>query len=163
MVCDLEFIDLDWNVTLFSQVCAFQATQDSSLAERLAYDQEVASSNPGRSSKRIFFSRVNFVCWILFSVHSTPVLPKWQVKGPSYSAKSAGGKLHLKLHTPLIQQSRSGLTMLLSRYSVRILSVNELIRNLSGNTRPQSSQLAEPLWADLGLKSGFSVHELIST
>ena len=40
---------------------------------------------------------------------------------------------------------------------------NELTRNLSGNTQPQSSQLAEPLWTDLGIKSGISVPELIST
>ena len=43
------------------------------------------------------------------------------------------------------------------------LSGNELLRNSSGNTRLQSSQLAEPLWTDPGLKSGISVHELIST
>ena len=29
---------------------------------------------------------------------------------------------------------------------------NELTRNSSGNTRPQSFQLAEPLWTDPGLK-----------
>ena len=40
---------------------------------------------------------------------------------------------------------------------------NELTRNLSGNIRPQWSQLAEPLWTDPGLKSGISVGELIST
>ena len=34
---------------------------------------------------------------------------------------------------------------------------------LSGNIRPQSSQPAEPLWIDPGLKSGIGVHELIST
>ena len=43
------------------------------------------------------------------------------------------------------------------------LSGNELMRNLSGNTRPQSSQLAEPLWADPGVKGGISVLELAST
>ena len=43
------------------------------------------------------------------------------------------------------------------------LSVNELARNLSGNIQPQSSQSAEPLWTDPGLKSGISVRELIST
>ena len=32
-----------------------------------------------------------------------------------------------------------------------------------GNIRPQSSQLAEPLWTDPGLKSGISVRKLIST
>ena len=39
-------------------------------------------------------------------------------KDPGHSAKSAGGRLHLKTHTPLTQRSRSGLTMPLSRHSV---------------------------------------------
>ena len=39
----------------------------------------------------------------------------------------------------------------------------EFTRNSSSNTRSQSSQLAEPLWTDPGLKCGISVHELIST
>ena len=47
-----------------------------------------------------------------------PVLPQWHVKDPGHSAKSAGGRLHLKTHTPLTQRCRSGLTMLLSRHSV---------------------------------------------
>ena len=69
--------------------------------ERRTRDRKVASSNPGRSGRRIFFSRVNFVCWLLFDVRSTPVLPQWHVKGPGHSAKSAGGTLHLNTHTPL--------------------------------------------------------------
>ena len=40
---------------------------------------------------------------------------------------------------------------------------NELTHNSSGNTRSRSSQLAEPLWTDPGLKSGINVHELIFT
>ena len=55
--------------------------------ERRSRDRKVASSNPGRSSRRIFFSRVNFVCWLLFGVRSTPVLPQWHVKDPGHSAK----------------------------------------------------------------------------
>ena len=43
------------------------------------------------------------------------------------------------------------------------LSGNELTRNLYGNIRPQSSQLAEPQWTDPGIKSGISVRDLIST
>ena len=43
------------------------------------------------------------------------------------------------------------------------LSGNDLTRNSSGNTRSQSSQLAEPLWTDPGVKSGISVRGLIST
>ena len=35
----------------------------------------VASSNPGRSGARIFFSRVNFVYRLFFGVHSTPHTP----------------------------------------------------------------------------------------
>ena len=43
------------------------------------------------------------------------------------------------------------------------LTEKELKRNLSGNTRSRSSQLAEPLWTYPGLKSGISLRELIST
>ena len=43
------------------------------------------------------------------------------------------------------------------------LSGNELTRNSSGNTRSQSSQLAEPLWTDPCVKSGISLRELIPT
>ena len=32
---------------------------------------------------------------------------------------------------------------------------------MSGNAQPQSSQLAEPLWTDPGLKNGISVSDLI--
>ena len=42
-------------------------------------------------------------------------------------------------------------------------SGNKLTSNLSGNTRSRSSQLAKPLWTDPGLKSGVSLHDLIST
>ena len=38
------------------------------------HDRKIASSNPSRSSRRIFFSRVNFVCWLLFGVRSAPML-----------------------------------------------------------------------------------------
>ena len=60
----------------------------------------------------------NKLSQILFGVRSTPVLPQWHVKDPSHSAKSAGGRLHLNMHTHLTQRSRSGLTMPLSRHSV---------------------------------------------
>ena len=39
-------------------------------------------------------------------------------KKTGYSAKSAGGRLHLSTHIPFTQRSRSGLTMPLSRHSV---------------------------------------------
>ena len=93
-----------------------QAT--SGQVRRRTRDRKVASSNPNRSGGRIFFSRVNFVCQLLFGVRSTPVLLQWHVKDHGHSAKSASGSLHLNTHTPLTQRSRSGLTKPLSRHSV---------------------------------------------
>ena len=83
-------------------------------------DRKVVRLNPGRGRGRIFFSRVNFVCWllILFGVCSIHMLPQWHVKDPGHSAKSAGGRLHLNKHAPLTQESLSELTMLLSRHCV---------------------------------------------
>ena len=92
-------------------------SRDSFLVERRTCDRKVASSNPGRSNGGMFSFRVNFLCWILFSVRSTPVLPQWHVKDPGHSAKSAGGGLYLKTHTLLTQRIRSGLIMPLSTYS----------------------------------------------
>ena len=106
-------------------------SRDSLLVERRTRDRKVASSNPGRSGGRIFFSRVNFVCCLLFGVRSTPVLPQWHVKDTGRSAKSAGGRLHLNTRTPLTRRSRSGLTMPVSSGN---LSGNELIRKSSGNS-----------------------------
>ena len=80
---------------------------NSLFVERWTCDRKVASSNLGRSSGRIFFSRVNFVCWLVFSLRSTPVLLQWHVKDPDHSAKSAGGRLHLNTHTILTKQSQT--------------------------------------------------------
>ena len=52
---------------------------------------------------------------------------------------------------------------MLSKHSVGTYQGNELTRNSSGNTRPQSSQLVEPLWTDPGLKCGIGTRERIST
>ena len=46
---------------------------------------------------------------------------------------------------------------------VRDLSGNVLTCNLSGKIRPQSSQIAESLWTDPGIKSGINVCDLVST
>ena len=53
--------------------------------------------------------------------------------------------------------------MAMAERKSRKLAGNELTRNPSGNTRSQSSQLAEPLWTDPGRKSGISERELVST
>ena len=64
------------------------ANSDSSLVERRTRGRKIASPNPGRSGGRIFFSRVYFLCWLLFGVHSSPVLPQCYRKRPrSYCQK----------------------------------------------------------------------------
>ena len=129
---------------------------ESCWLERRTRDRKVASSNLGRSGGRIFFSRVNFVCRLLFGVRSTTsVLPQWHVKDPGHSAKSTGGRLHPNTYTPLTQRSRSGLTMLLSRPSMGTYQETSTHATRQGILdRSQSSQLSEPLWTDPGLKSG---------
>ena len=127
-------------------------------SERRIPDWKVESSNPG-----IFFFRINFVCWLLVGVRSTPVVPQWHVKDPGHSAKSAGGRLHLNAHTSLTKWSRSGLTMPVSRHSVETHQETSSHASRNRNTRSQLSQLTEPLSTDPGQKSGISMHELIST
>ena len=60
-------------------------------------------------------------------VHSNPVLLQWHIKDLGHSAKSAGGRLYVNMHTSLNQPSRSGLTML-SRYSAGTYQDYELTR-----------------------------------
>ena len=69
--------------------------------ERRTRDRKVAGSSPGRSGGRIFFSRVNFYCW-LFWYPFHPVLPQQYLKDPAHSAESAGGRLQLNTHALFI-------------------------------------------------------------
>ena len=90
-----------------------------------------------------------------------PVLRQWHVKDPGHSAKSAAGRFYLNTYT--LDPSKPEWDDYATVQAEWDLSGNELTRNLSGNTRSQSSQLAEPLWTDPGLKSRIIVDELIST
>ena len=66
----------------------------------------------GKPAAACFFSKVNFSVLTPIPCPFHPSLPQWHVEDPSHSARSAGGGLHLHTHTPLTQQSRSGLTVL---------------------------------------------------
>ena len=94
-----------------------KSSQDSLLVVCQICDRKVAILSPGRSSRRIFFSRVNF-CAESYSLSIPPMLLQWHVKDLTHSAKSADSRLHLNMHTPLTQWSQSGLNILLSRHSV---------------------------------------------
>ena len=52
---------------------------------------------------------------------------------------------------------------LLVRFTVLTYPLTARVVEALGNIRPQSSQLAEPLWTYHGITSGISVRELIST
>ena len=91
------------------------------------------------------------------------MLPQWHVKDTGHSAKSAGSRLHLK-HAYTLDPTKSVWTDCAAVQAwYGNLSGAEFTLNSSGITRPQSSQLAEPLWTDRGLKNGISMLELIST
>ena len=53
----------------------FIGSRRSLLVERRTRDRKVASSNPGRSGGRIFFFRVDFVCWPQLCLDSGIVSP----------------------------------------------------------------------------------------
>ena len=121
------------------------------------------SLNPSRSGGKIFFSRVNLVCRLLFGVCSTPVLLQWHAKDPGHSAKKCRWQVTPKYTYTLDPMQPEWADYAAVQALPGNLSGNELTRNSSGNTRLQPSQLAEPLWTDPGLKSGISVRKLIST
>ena len=50
--------------------------------ERRTRDRKVAGSNPCRSGGRIFFSRVNFLCWLLFQYPFHPHVTTVACKRP---------------------------------------------------------------------------------
>ena len=68
---------------------------DSLLVECRSRDRKVAGSIPAGTAGE--FSSP--VLTLKFGVRSTPVLPYWHVKDSGHSAKSAGGRLHLNIHT----------------------------------------------------------------
>ena len=120
--------------------------------ERWTHDWKVASLNPCRSGRRMFFSRVNFVCCLLFSVRSTPELPWWHIKDPGHCQKCRWQVTPKHMYT--LDPSKSEWADYATvQAECGNLSGNELTRNSSGNTGSQSSQLARPLWTDPGLNS----------
>ena len=71
--------------------------------EHRTRDWKVAGSNPCWNGGRIFFSRVDFLCWLLFRYPFHPrVTTVAHKKNPGHSAKSAGGRLQLNTHTPYV-------------------------------------------------------------
>ena len=87
-VCSCQSIQM-----LFQQFKKHLQAGIAQWSEWWTCDQKVMGSSPGRSGRKVFFSRVNFLCWLLFGILSTPVLTV--IKNPGHFAKSASGCLQL--------------------------------------------------------------------
>ena len=68
-------------------VIRIKLSRDSLLGQHQTRDRKVVNSSPGRSSGRIFFSIVNFLCWLLFGVCSTCVAAVACKRPPSFCQK----------------------------------------------------------------------------
>ena len=96
------------------------------------------------------------------SVSVLPCVTAMARKRPRSFCQKCRWQINLNTHTPDPRKSEWA-EYAAVQAECGNLSGNELTRNSSGNTWSQSSQLAEPLRTDPGLKKGISVHELIST
>ena len=62
----------------------------------------VACSNPCWNGRRIFFSTVDFLCWLLFRYPFHPRVTAVARKNPGHPAKNAGSRLQLNTHAPYV-------------------------------------------------------------
>ena len=137
-------------------------SRDGLLVGCRTCDQKVESLNPGRSGGRSFFSK-NQPCVLtlyrcLFRPRYTGVAHK---RPRSFCQKCRWHVTPKHIYTLDLVKSEWADNATVQAWCEN-LSGNELTCHLSGNIWPQLSQLTEPLWADLGIKSGIRVHKLIS-
>ena len=131
--------------------------------ERRTRDRKVAGSNPDRSGGRIFFFQSSLCVLTLIRCPFHPRVTEVARKKPRSFWQKCGWQVTPK-HPYALDPTKSDWADDAAVQAHRgNLSGNELTRNLSGNIRPQSSQLAEPLWTDPGIHSGINMRELIST
>ena len=70
--------------------------------ERQTRVWKAVGSSHCMSGRRIFLSRVNFLCWLLFWYPFYPCVTAVACKRSWSSAKSAGGRLQLNMHAPYV-------------------------------------------------------------
>ena len=138
-------------------------SQDSLLVKWRPCDWKVASLSPSRSDLRVFFSIVHFLCRLLFSVCPPDVTAVTHKRSQSFCQKCRWQVTpkHAYTHNPLKSEWVD--------YALHAGIVWKPNREISPHAthqvtlKTQSSQLAEPLWTNPGLKSSIGVHDLIST
>ena len=126
-------------------------------------DCKVASSNPGRSVGRSFFSKVKLCVLTLIRCPFQPRVTAVARKRPQSLCQKCRWQFTPKHAYALDPTKSEWADYAAEQASCGNLSGNELTRSLSENVRPQSPQLAEPLWNDSDIKSGISVRILISS
>ena len=82
-----------------SSVAPHWGVEIAQWLEHWACDQKAAGSSPGR---RIFFSRVNFLCWLLICCLFHPCVTAVACKRSQLSINSAGGRLQLNTQASYI-------------------------------------------------------------
>ena len=70
----------------------------SSVVEQWTGDWKILGSSSSTSGRRNVFSRVNFLCWLLFLYPFHPMLLQQHITDPGHSAKCAAGKLQINTH-----------------------------------------------------------------
>ena len=91
----VTFSSSSGNIFTHSSAGAVRGAGIAQWLERRTRDWKVAGSNPCWNGGRIFFSRVDFLCWVLFlTLISVSFHPR--------VTKSAGGRLQLNTHTPYV-------------------------------------------------------------
>ena len=136
---------------MFFLCASFVVAGTACWLQRRTRARKIVSSNPGRSGRRIFFSRVCVLT--LIRCPFQPSVTAVARKRPRSFCQKCRWQITPR-HAYTFDPTKSGW----ADYSAvqadcGNLSENELTRNSSGNTRLQASQLAEPLWTDPGLKS----------
>ena len=131
--------------------------------ERRTRDRKVASSNPGRSGGENFLLQSQLYVLTLIRCPFHPRVTAVAHKRPRSFCQKCGWQVTPK-HARTLDPSKSEWADYAAvQAECGNLSGNKLTHNSFRNAWSQLSQLAEPLWTDPGLKSGFSLHELIST
>ena len=127
-------------------------SQNSLLVERRTRDRTVASSNSGRSGGKSFFLQSRLCVLPLIRCPLHPRFTSVTRKRPRPVCRNCGWQV-TPTHAYTLDPTKSEWADYAAIQALcGNLLGNKLTRNSSGNTRSQSSKLAEPLRTDPGLK-----------
>ena len=107
---------------------------------------------PAGAAGEFFSPKLNFVCVLFNRCSFHPRVTAVARKRPRSFCQKCSWQVTPK-HTYILDPTKSEWADYAAvQAECADLSGNELTRNLSGNIRPQSSQLAEPLWTEPGIR-----------